>query len=84
VYRARKRALGTPELRHLVGPATCLLGAAMVYAISGLFSGIAYLPYFPAVAAMAAGLDQLLARSVARSQLAASPITPEAAKILSA
>ena len=84
VYRARKRALRTPALGHLVEPANCLLGSTMAYAVSALFAGIAYLPYFPALIGMVAGLDHHLARSIARSELAANPKVPVAAKILSA
>ncbi len=62
--RIRRAATTVPELAHFAGPSLCLLASMLCYTVTALASSIAYLPYFPLLAALTVGL-----RAAARRQL---------------
>jgi len=62
--RIRRAAAVVPECAHFAGPSLCLLASTLCYTITAMASSIAYLPYFPLLAALTVGL-----RAAARRQL---------------
>lgn len=71
--RIRKKTLGVPGLEVHHRTAFCILLLLSFFTLNGFFGGLAYLPLFPFLAALADGFERNAAREISEWERARTP-----------